>query len=151
MWGPDGGEGTQAVCELQVSTTLQPRRRRHHLTSSPQDHLLLCKSPKYMASPNACPELRLPLTHFGVQSKACQKGHWKALHKVTCPGQATIRQNLRESHQQKEWSKKIDRWMNVWADTITCCSPAALDLANHEWGRHDTHRYVLSAVLVRSF
>ena len=33
--------------------------------------------------------------------------------------------------------------MNAWTPAITYCLPVALDLANHEWGRHDTHVYVL--------
>ena len=32
--------------------------------------------------------------------------------------------------------------MNAWAPAILNCLPLALDLANHEWGRHDTHAYV---------
>ena len=40
----------------------------------------------------------------------------------------------------------MDRWTDAWASTITYCLPVALDLANHEWGRHETHLYVPSAL-----
>jgi len=68
--------------------------------------------------------------------------HWKSIHKTTCSTQATIRQNLVESPKEKEWSKKITRWLNAWSMAIAYCSPIALDLANHEWGYHDTHGLV---------
>jgi len=35
--------------------------------------------------------------------------------------------------------------MNAWTPAIAYWLPVALDLANHEWGRHDTHLYVFSA------
>ena len=40
----------------------------------------------------------------------------------------------------------MSRWTNAWASTITHCLSVALDLANHEWGRHETHVYVPSAL-----
>jgi len=79
----------------------------------------------------------------GVQSKECQKAHWKALHKTTCSTEATIRENLKETPEEKEWSRKVTRWMNAWTHAISLCAPTALDLVNHEWGHHETHRYAL--------
>jgi len=77
-----------------------------------------------------------------MQSRECQKDNWKAVHKTTCSAQATIRENLKETPEEKEWSKKVTRWINAWARAIYRCVPTALDLVNHEWGCHDTHRYV---------
>jgi len=48
-------------------------------------------------------------------------------------------------------SKEAARWIHAWSPAIGLCSPLALDLANHERGRHDTHRYVSYAVLVHLF
>ena len=36
--------------------------------------------------------------------------------------------------------------MNAWTPAISYCLPLALDLANHEWGRHSTHAYVPSTM-----
>lgn len=86
-----------------------------------------------------------------LQSRECQKRHWKALHKMTCPGQAAARQNVRQSPEQKDWTKRITRWTNAWTVTITYCYPLALDLPNHGWGHHDTHWYVSYPIRVRVF
>jgi len=65
------------------------------------------------------------------------------MHKKTCAGQAALRQeHLRETPQQREWSKKIARWITAWTPAISSCTPFALDLGYHAWGRHETHRYI---------
>jgi len=57
-----------------------------------------------------------------------------------CSTQATNRQATEVTREEKEWSKKIARWINAWSRGILWCVPTTLDLANHEWGHHDTHR-----------
>ena len=89
--------------------------------------------------------LFLPRTRVDTQSKECQKRHWKVGHKVVCPTIAAVSQTLGEPPEQNARAKKPDLWMNAWASTISCCLSVALDLANHEWGRHETHAYVPSA------
>ena len=66
-------------------------------------------------------------------------------HKVMCSNHAASDRRL-ESPEQKAWSKKIKQCMSTWTPAISYCLPLALDLANHEWGRHDTHAYVLYAL-----
>jgi len=86
--------------------------------------------------------LNLPChTHPNLQSKECQKTHWKWLHKTACPLYATARQNYKESHKQRVTSREAARWIDAWSPAIAFCSPVALDLVNHERGRHETHRY----------
>ena len=142
-----GDERSQAVCEVPVSTLYLARNRSisYPFTSEPPSTVSVSLDTRYLqtdAEPPPRPDL---------QSKQCQKAHWKALHKTTCTTQATIRENLRETPKEKERSKKITSWMNIWTNTIAACAPIALDLANHEWGYHDTHRCVLSAVPVCPF
>jgi len=95
----------------------------------------------------------LPRTRVDVQSKECQKASWKAGHKTVCPDNVAVNQRHGETPEQKAYSKKMRRYMNAWTPAITYCLPVALDLANHEWGRHDTHVYVslLSWLPVRIF
>ena len=79
---------------------------------------------------------------FYVQSKECQKLHWKVAHKSICaiqteqPGWDT-----RDDPDEKAQAKKVNRWVNAWSPAMTTCLPIALDLANHPWGRHETHTY----------
>ena len=68
--------------------------------------------------------------------------HWKAGHKKDCHANVAATQTLEETPEQKACMERADRWINAWASTISYCLAAALDLANHEWGRHDTHVYV---------
>jgi len=70
--------------------------------------------------------------------------HWKASHKAVCSGNAAVTRSFEGSPEEKGRSKKMRQWMNAWIPTISYCLPMALDLANHEWGRHDTHAYVIS-------
>jgi len=42
----------------------------------------------------------------------------------------------------------VIRWVQAWTPAITFCVPLALDLANHERGRHETHRYAFYVVRV---
>ena len=129
------------MCKLQVSISFAG-------DPHPISYLVISGSPCTVSvSPD--PRYFQTLTLDHVQSRACQKAHWKAIHKTTCSTHATIRQTLKESPGQKEWSRKITRWVNAWSNTISCCTPIALDLANHEWGRHDTHTYVPHALLSR--
>jgi len=86
--------------------------------------------------------LPLPRTRSDAQSRGCQKVHWKWVHRMTCSTHAQVRKNHRKSPKEKALSRRVARWMDTWSPTIALCSPIALDLANHKWGRHDTHRYV---------
>ena len=88
--------------------------------------------------------LLLPYACLDVQSKECQRAHWKTTHKTICSINATVIEDLGESPKQKAWSKKMKRWIDAWTPAIRSCLPIALDLANHDWGRHDTHGYVPS-------
>ena len=72
--------------------------------------------------------------------------HWKRSHKAVCSDNAAVLQNVGESPKEKARSKEMRYWMNAWSPAIICCFPLALDLANHEWGRHDTHTYVPSGL-----
>jgi len=73
-------------------------------------------------------------------SKECQKSHWKIAHKAICmiqtaqPGQALI-----EHPDEKAQLKRLNRWINAWSTAMTECLSIALDMVNHQWGRHDTH------------
>ena len=80
-----------------------------------------------------------------LQSKKCQKLHWKVAHKAVCSDNAVVTKKIGESPEERAWAKEIRYWINAWTPAITHCLPLALDLANHEWGRHDTHAYVPSA------
>jgi hypothetical protein len=62
---------------------------------------------------------------------------------------ARNRVSLRESVKDKLWSRRIGCWVNTRSPTRTCCSAIALDLANREWDRQNTHRYVLAALQVQ--
>jgi len=109
---------------------------------SPQGRLLLRQYPQILYNIFE-PLNRLPRTHSVTgQSKECQKAHWKTTHKAICS--TTSDQNSTESRGEKGWSKKIKRWLDAWTPAIIHCLPVALDLANHEWGRHDTRSYALS-------
>jgi len=76
-----------------------------------------------------------------MQSKECQKSHWKLVHKRDCArvksGQDLMRDIGGVAH-----TREIGRWVNAWYFVMVMCVPVALDLANHEWGHHDTHVYV---------
>jgi len=41
--------------------------------------------------------------------------------------------------------------MTAWAPAIQLCLPIALDLANNEWGHHDTYAYVCSGFKLFAF
>ena len=86
--------------------------------------------------------ISLSCIRIDAQSKACQKVHWKAGHKAVCPNNVVVNQKHGETPEQKAYWKKIRRYMNTWTHAITYCLPVALDLANYEWGRHETHVYV---------
>ena len=88
--------------------------------------------------------LFLPCTRIDAQSKECQKKHWKSGHKKACPDNVVVNQKHGETPELRGYYKKMRRYMNAWTPAITYCLPVALDLANHEWGRHDTHVYALS-------
>ena len=88
----------------------------------------------------------LPCACLDVQSRECQRTHWKTGHKTICSNHPTPTEDLEETPKQKAWSKKMGRWIDAWAPVIRGCLPIALDLTNHEWGRHDTHAYVPSLV-----
>jgi len=90
--------------------------------------------------------LFLSCTRIDAQSKECQKKHWKVGHKAVCSGNKAVNQVRGETPEEKAYSKKIRRYMNAWTPAITYWLPVALDLANHEWGHHDSHVYVLSAL-----
>ena len=88
--------------------------------------------------------LLLPYTRLDVQPKEWQKSHWKVSHKAPCPENAALNQRRKESPEENRWSNKRKRWVNAWTPTIYSCLPMALDLANNEYGRHETHAYVPS-------
>ena len=71
----------------------------------------------------------------------CQKLHWKVVHKIDCAEMKSSR-NLMRDLGAKGQTREIGRWMNAWYPAVVVCAPIALDLANHEWGHHDTHTYV---------
>ena len=149
MLNLDGCQEPQTVCELQVST-FQPRGNQESLLTRRSRYLrtaFYCvSSPRHFESRTSTLNLFLPHIRIDVQSKECQPKHWKALHKATCSSNAAVIQILGETPKEKAWSKKTRRWTNVWIPIVSCCSLIALDLANHEWGRHETHAYVSSAV-----
>ena len=62
-------------------------------------------------------------------------------HKAACVLGAA-QPNPKEYPDEKAQLKKVDRWISVWSPAMSACLPIALDLANHEWGRHRTHAYV---------
>jgi len=73
--------------------------------------------------------------------------HWKAAHKAVCARHAA--QNLREGQVEGERPGPFSRWVNAWARTIMSCLSIALDLANYQWDRYETHVYVrLPAIVV---
>jgi len=39
-------------------------------------------------------------------------------------------------------ARDVDRWINAWYLVMVVCIPISMDLANREWGYHDTHVYV---------
>ena len=87
-----------------------------------------------------------------VQSKECQKLHWKVAHKAVCDFQAELhKEHLREDPNEKAKVKKFNRWINAWSLALTACSPIALDLANHQWDRHETHTYDQSPTSLAHF
>jgi len=66
--------------------------------------------------------------------------HRREGHKAVCALHATWpSQNLRESPDEGEQTDKLSRWVKAWTPVVSTCLPIALDLANHEWGRHETH------------
>ena len=89
--------------------------------------------------------LLFPPAHIDAQSKQCQKLHWRG-HKAFCSNNAAVTQKIRESPEGKFRAREMRLWMNAWTPAISYCLPLALDLANHEWGRHDTHAYVPSSM-----
>ena len=106
-----------------------------HPTSRYQGCLLLCQL-LYMSFFQTPP---LTLT----QSKECQKLHWKVTHKAICLLQTQkLNQNLGEDPDEKAKAKKVNRWINAWSPSMTECLFIALDLANHQWGLHETHTHV---------
>jgi len=130
------------VCKMSVSN-LQLNWPLLHPTMFSQCRSLLCESLYTHRNFERSLSTSTPHTRRDEQSKECQKAHWKGLHKTTCSAQATIRDNLKETPEEKEWSKKVTRWINAWSRAIFWCAPTALDLGDHEWGHHDTHRYAL--------
>jgi len=89
----------------------------------------------------------MPTLTLYVQSKECQKVHWKQTHKAACVGPATkSSRNPGEGPDGSAQTRKVSRWINAWSPAIAKCLPIALDLANHGWGRHETHAYVPSSV-----
>ena len=72
-------------------------------------------------------------------------------HKGICSDNVAIKQTHGETPEQKAYQKKIRRYMIAWTPAIMYCLPVALDLANHEWGRHDTHVYVRPSALGSKF
>ena len=85
--------------------------------------------------------LLLPHMRLDLQSKQCQKLHWKASHKAACPRKVAFNQRPGKPPEDKKWSIKMERWINAWIPTLSLCVPLALDLANNEDGYHDTHAY----------
>jgi len=73
--------------------------------------------------------------------------HWKQTHKVACVGPAAkSSRNPKEGSRESAQTRMVSRWVNAWSPAISKCLPVALDLANHEWGRHETHAYVPSSL-----
>ena len=73
--------------------------------------------------------------------------HWKQSHKPACVGPAKKSNgNSKEDPGESAQTRMVSRWINAWSPTISKCLPIALDLANHEWGRHETHAYVPSGL-----
>ena len=109
--------------------------------ASPQARILLCQFPQTRNS--QIPPLKLlSLTRIDLQSKKCQQLHWKGFHKDDCSHNAGVHQKTEESPKEKARLKEMRYWVNAWTPAISYCLPLALDLANHKWGRHDTHAYV---------
>lgn len=138
-----GGKGPQTLFQLQVSSFVVSSAivPLTHLTLWSQDRLLLRQFLHthffQIRSPTLC-----------AQSKECQKSHWKTAHKAVCTLQQT---QLSQDLEEKAQVKKVNRWINVWSPVITMCLPTALDLVNHQWGRHETHTYVHPPALTGSF
>lgn len=87
--------------------------------------------------------LQTPALTFDAQSKECQKSDWKRAHKAACVAPATKPSRKPKGDQgARAQARKVDRWFNAWAPAIAWCLPIAMDLANHEWGHHETHAYV---------
>jgi len=76
-----------------------------------------------------------------MQSKACQKLHWKLVHKREC-AEVKSGRDLMQGLGAIAHTKEKSRWMNAWHLVMVVCVPISLDLANKEWGHHDTHVYV---------
>ena len=134
--------------EMQVST-LQSRHNRLVITHSG----LVASGSPYTVSVSTDTEFAtMTLNHLhprvciDLQSRECQKLHWKLAHKAVCSGNAAVIQNIGESPEEKARAKEIRLWMNAWTPVISYCLPLALDLANHDFGRHDTHAYVPSTM-----
>lgn len=104
-----------------------------------------------MVSSDSNSEPPLPRIRPGAQSKACQKAHWKRIHKTECPLYVAVHQDSKIYRKDRLISRDTARWIHAWSPAIFFCSPIALDLPNHEWGRHETHRYVPYAVQVCLF
>jgi len=88
-----------------------------------------------------------------MQSKNCQTLHWKAGHKAVCARHAAqLGRSLVGDQDEDEGEKEraLNRWVGAWASAIITCLSIALDLANHQWDRHESHVYVhLSATINR--
>jgi len=74
-----------------------------------------------------------------MQSKECQKSHWKVVHKRECKTKSD--QDPMQDPAAKAHLRDVSRWMNAWYLAMVVCVAISLDLANLEWGRHDTHMY----------
>ena len=136
--------------EMPVSSPSLAGRSISYLVA-PESPSTVSVSPATRYLRTLMPNLPLPRTRSHAQSRKCQKVHWKRIHKSTCSIHAKVRQNYGDSPKVKALLRQIVRWMDAWNPAIAFCSPIALDLANHKWGRHDTHRYVLYVVQVRVF
>ena len=104
-------------------------------------YLAVSGSPSTASIPPARP-FQVQLLTFHVQSKECQTLHWKTGHKAACVPQTQLSRDPGEDPNGKAQVKKVNRWINAWSLAITICLPTALDLVNHQWGRHETHTYV---------
>lgn len=98
------------------------------------------------------PFLQTPALTLYAQSKECQKLHWNVAHKPVCGIQAEQHSRLlRKDPDEKAKARKLNRWINAWSLAMTACLPIALDIPNHQQGRHETHTYGHSPTSVVSF
>ena len=147
MYDPDGYKGPQAVCKVSVST-LQSHEYSFHLTTSSQDRCLLCQSLPLTVSSSTNAEPPRPTRSSRRSVKGMSKGELEVDSQKRLFLPREYSRNLRGRERNIE---KVVRWMEAWTPAIMYCSPLALDLANHERGRHETHRYPSYAVQTRIF